>query len=120
MEINIDIKDSYYIASIDAADCKTLKEFLQHVRSAFKFPEYYGQNYDAFLDCINDLAWLNKENYLLIINNSDLLLCDEQDKGELVELKNEFLEITNNWKLGPEAEGDDSERKVSVFKVLYN
>lgn len=42
------------------------------------FPSYYGMNFDALNDCINDLTWLN-ENYIILhhkhlpnINDEDL------------------------------------------------
>lgn len=120
MNLNLGKKGEYYITSLDAASSQTWKDFLVQVGNAFKFPEYYGQNLNAFRDCINDLTWIEQENYMLIINNSDLLLNKGEQDDDIEYLKELFDQITENWKLGPDAPGDDETRKVSDFKVVYN
>lgn len=120
MKIDIESKGKYYVATINGEDCQDWESFLKAIGFAFKFPEYYGENLAAFRDCINDLSWLEQENYLLFINNSSKLLCkgtQEDDQEYLMKL---FNKITENWKLGPKAEGEDETRKVSNFKVIYN
>ena len=120
MNINIELKGSYYVAVINGDDCQDWESFFKNIGITFKFPEYYGQNLAAFEDCINDLSWIRQDNYLLIINESSQLLSKGIQEDDQEYLKNLFDKISENWKLGPGAEGDDETRKVSVFKVIYN
>lgn len=40
-------------AILDLTDCKYLCEIHQRIKKALNFPDYYGENWDAFWDCIN-------------------------------------------------------------------
>lgn len=41
-------------------------EFFQASAAAMHFPDYFGDNWDAFNDCINDLSWLSANGYILL------------------------------------------------------
>jgi RNAse (barnase) inhibitor barstar len=41
---------------IDVGAAKTPKELHDLLFEAFQFPEYYGRNWDAFDECIHDVA----------------------------------------------------------------
>ena len=38
------------IVSLDLSDCKYVGELHQRIKEAFHFPDYYGENWDAFYD----------------------------------------------------------------------
>lgn len=40
-------------ATLDLTDCKYLGEMHQRIKKSLNFPNYYGENWDAFWDCIN-------------------------------------------------------------------
>ncbi|WP_378187393.1 barstar family protein [Aquimarina sp. W85] len=107
-----------FITAIDGNQCKSVKDFVVEIGRAFSFPDYYGENLDALNDCINDLDWILKDNYILIINNFELFISDnKQDRKDMID----FLdEISEQWRLGPQAEGQDKSRKKADFKVIYN
>lgn len=42
------------------------QSFLRQAGKALRFPAYYGENWDAFEEMINDLSWLAAPGYLLI------------------------------------------------------
>lgn len=48
--------------------------------AALQFPWYYGENWAAFDECLNDLNWLPAETYLLFILNSDEILITEDEE----------------------------------------
>lgn len=108
--------DLYYIAVLDGSDCKTVKTFLKKIGEAFKFPSYYGKNLNALNDCLNDLEWLDKRNYLLIIKSSDSFLIKESG-----ETRNHILaflaEITKQWANVPNYEGEEIYRHKAEFKI---
>lgn len=45
--------------------------FLNEFAIKLKFPDYFGFNWDAFADCMTDLAWLNTDSgfFLIIYKN---------------------------------------------------
>ena len=40
-------------AILDLTGCKYLGELHQRIKTTLDFPDYYGENWDAFWDCIN-------------------------------------------------------------------
>ena len=107
-----------FITAIDGNKCKNVKDFVVEIGQAFSFPNYYGKNLDALNDCINDLDWISKDNYILIINDFESFISDsKEDREDMVGFLNE---ISEQWRLGPQAEGQDETRKISIFKIIYN
>jgi len=120
MEINNKENGNFFLANIDGKKCQTWEFFLKEIGIAFNFPEYYGHNLAAFRDCINDLSWIKQDNYMLIIENSDLLLKEGLRSDDRLYIIKQFDKIIHNWSLGPDAEGNDETRKKSDFIVIYN
>lgn len=52
------------------ADVKTDEELFAVIASAMRFPDYFGNNWDALDECLGDMDWLPAEGYLLVIRNS--------------------------------------------------
>jgi len=78
---------------------KTVQSFFNEASSALQFPDYFGKNWSAFDDCITDLEWLGleKEAYILLIENANLLLesADIEDFDVLIDI----LDLANEeWK----------------------
>jgi RNAse (barnase) inhibitor barstar len=108
--------NEFYIAVIDGADCRTKKSFLKEIGIAFKFPSYYGQNMDALNDCINDLEWLDKPNYILIIKSSKEFLSKEPEEVRTHILA--FLEsVSKEWANVPNYDGENVYRNKADFSV---
>ncbi|WP_407636660.1 barstar family protein [Kurthia huakuii] len=53
----------------------------------FSFPNYFGKNWAAFNECLNDLEWLEADEYVLIITNFEHLLAKKPNERDI------FLEI---------------------------
>jgi hypothetical protein len=60
--------------------CHTKQAFFDEVGAALQFPYYFGENWDAFDECINDLTWLPAQEYILIISNAEQLLMNDPAK----------------------------------------
>ncbi|WP_394832719.1 barstar family protein [Pendulispora rubella] len=41
-----------------------------------QFPNYFGENWDAFLDCLRDLEWLRADGIVLVVFDAVQLLAD--------------------------------------------
>jgi RNAse (barnase) inhibitor barstar len=69
-----------YVASVDGKKCDNLDDLFHEFKIAFKFPDYFGYNWAAFDECLNDLDWLDSKAYVLFISDVDIVLKDnEQD-----------------------------------------
>ena len=58
------------VATIDGARIRDKETFLEEFARELKFPDYFGNNWDAFEECMKDLAWLQAEGVLLIYRDS--------------------------------------------------
>lgn len=70
VEIKKDIENdnSLFIAEIDGNNIQRLQDFLNIMTEVFHFP-YPSGSLDSYNDWMRDLDWLDKEGYVLIINN---------------------------------------------------
>ncbi|TYK52436.1 hypothetical protein FXF68_01235 [Actinomadura decatromicini] len=62
-------------AVVDGHACRTRAAFFREAARALKFPAHFGQNWDAFLDCLRDL-----DRPALIVVHADELLADEDPR----------------------------------------
>jgi len=58
---------------LDGKTARTKKEFLQLAARDLKFPEYFGNNWDAFEDCLTDPDWHNRPGLLIFWDNFDAI-----------------------------------------------
>ena len=70
---------------------RTTAALFDEFAAALQFPCYFGENWDAFDECITDLAWLPAEAYVFLIVRSIYLL--DKEPGDRLQL---FLEILQN------------------------
>ena len=56
---------------VDGTDIHDKATFLSRTSTALHFPSYFGHNWDAFEECLNDLSWERKEGskgYVIIVD----------------------------------------------------
>lgn len=68
-----------HTAYVRGSWCGTEKAFLRLISTAFCFPAYFGENYNALDECINDLEWLSFGSLELIIDDFDMMFENEAD-----------------------------------------
>ncbi|MEU8305446.1 barstar family protein [Actinomadura sp. NPDC048955] len=76
-------------AAVDGHACRTRAAFFRAAARALGFPDYFGHNWDAFLDCLRDL-----DRPALTVAHADELLAEE-DLRQLAIL----LEILAEWEV---------------------
>src|SRR5260221_4815902 len=47
------------------------EQFLNHAALAMHFPEYFGDNWDAFEDCLTDLSWIDARGFVILYDHTD-------------------------------------------------
>ncbi|OGR64380.1 MAG: hypothetical protein A2X31_03550 [Elusimicrobia bacterium GWB2_63_22] len=66
----------YFTAWIDGAKVPAKAELMEALADSFKFPAYFGRNWDALLDCLRSLhEELPAGGYALVISNSASFLA---------------------------------------------
>jgi predicted GTPase len=69
---------------------KTVSSFFDEAAAALQFPFYFGENWDAFNDCLQDLSWLKADGYVIAISDAVELL----DKASPTQVKT-FVSVMN-------------------------
>ncbi|MBS3936912.1 MAG: barstar family protein [Sulfuritalea sp.] len=64
-------QDGYCVFRVDLAQAQTKAAMLDAIAKAMNFPEWFGHNWDALLDCLADLGWQPAEGYLVILEHCD-------------------------------------------------
>jgi RNAse (barnase) inhibitor barstar len=57
---------------------RTVNSLFDEIAASFQFPWYFGENWDALDECLNDLAWLPARSYLLGIMDASQVLSEEE------------------------------------------
>ena len=80
---------------IDGNEVKTKAEFFQASAQMMNLPDYFGDNWDAFSDCINDLSWLSADGYILLYTQPDHFA--HSDPSEWSIALDIFQEAVESW-----------------------
>ncbi len=87
------------VVRLDLAPCHDKSGLLAAVSSAFRFPDWFGHNWDALADSLADLSWLPAAGYLLLVEGYATLAREAPDDWQT------FLEILDETALLARAEG---------------
>lgn len=60
---------------LDGAQARDKAAFMTAIARALRFPDYFGNNWDALVDCLDELHWRD-EPIVLVIDHGDELLAD--------------------------------------------
>lgn len=72
------------------------EQFLNHAAVAMKFPSHFGNNWDAFYDCITDMDWVESEGYVIYFDHTDAFAAHHESQLEtVIEL---FQDAVDSWK----------------------
>ena len=71
---NIDNKDSFR-ATLDGKSMQTIEDLFYETSNKLLFPDYFGNNWDAFDECLNDLDWIEQKNVILTVVNKEYILA---------------------------------------------
>jgi RNAse (barnase) inhibitor barstar len=61
----------FAVFSIDMSQVQKKSAMLDVIARAMRFPEWFGQGFDALADCLSDLAWLPAEGYVVVLEHCD-------------------------------------------------
>ncbi len=58
---------------IEGQDVRDKDQFLQQTALVLRFPEYFGNNWDAFADCLTDMSWHETGGFVILYDHFDSL-----------------------------------------------
>lgn len=62
-------------------EMRRLDDLYDEFAAALQFPDYFGENWDAFEECLSDLEWIPSAGYAPFIANAVQVL-DEEPEGQ--------------------------------------
>jgi hypothetical protein len=85
-----DFNDADMYVGIIPKGLTTKKTLLEAYASVFKFPDYFGFNWDALDEVLSDFSWIKDKNRILIYH-IDIPLLDDKDTRILLEILNDRI-----------------------------
>ncbi len=56
---------------IDLTKVRDKSALFERLATALKFPGWFGHNWDALADCLNDLSWLSANGHVILLEHCD-------------------------------------------------
>lgn len=75
--------NAVHIAAIDGNECKSKEDFFTKTSAALQFPDYFGNNWDSFSECLCDCSWITQKKILIVISNADKLFNGDESDTEV-------------------------------------
>jgi RNAse (barnase) inhibitor barstar len=70
-------KKGYVFSEKNISCVSSEHKLFESVSEAFKFPDYFGNNWDALYDCLTDMSWLPAKGYVLLLYESKNLWAND-------------------------------------------
>ncbi|WP_424887551.1 barstar family protein [Streptomyces sp. XH2] len=84
-----------FVARLDGASMADSDGVFEQFWEQLRFPDYFGWNWNALLDCLRDLNWLPADRYLVVIENSTQLLSGSpEERGHFFGL---LKQVAEHW-----------------------
>ena len=81
---------------IDLSTAEDKAGMLAIVGTAMHFPEWFGHNFDALADCLNDLAWQPAEGYFVLLDHCDGI--HGRAESDFVAMLQIFEQAADEWR----------------------
>jgi RNAse (barnase) inhibitor barstar len=89
-------QNGYFVFRVDLAKVLDKDDMLRAIGTAMAFPEWFGYNWDALLDCLADLGWRPAEGYVIILEHCDGI--HGRAEAGFVQTLQVFESAANEWR----------------------
>jgi hypothetical protein len=79
-KLNYEKGSELAVRVVRGSKMRRLNDLYDEFAAALQFPNYFGENWDAFDECMADLEWLPTTGYVLLISNTTDVLSEEPEK----------------------------------------
>lgn len=86
------------------------------ISAALQFPYYFGENWNAVIDCLRDLAWMPGSGYLFVVTAADQLF--NEDPTQWQSLVTAIEHGGRHWS-APIERGEWWDRPAKPFHVVF-
>jgi hypothetical protein len=76
----------FFAIRVELAGVKDESGLLSKLARDLNFPDYFGMNWNALIDCLRDLSWLSPRGVLVVLENSGDLWRQPMLAGTLIEI----------------------------------
>ena len=81
---------------LDGKNIEKKEQFLNHAATAMHFPDYFGNNWDSFEECLTDLEWVDGAGFVIYFDHTDGFAQHHESQLEtVIEL---FQDAVDTWK----------------------
>jgi RNAse (barnase) inhibitor barstar len=115
---NIILQDkNIHVFVINGRNCKNDVDLFHEFARTMNFPSYFGNNWDAFSECIGDLEWISAPAYVIYIINAEKLLEGEEESKFKILI--EILEYNaKEWSQG-RIEQYNVDHAITPFHIVF-
>ncbi|MGH9526411.1 MAG: barstar family protein [Terriglobales bacterium] len=68
------------LRTVRGGKMRTRREALDEMAAALQFPWYFGENWDALDECMQDLEWLGAKHVVIAVGDASELLADAPER----------------------------------------
>jgi hypothetical protein len=98
---------------VRGARCRSKMALLREWSAALQFPEYFGENWDAFEECLSDLTWLRRKHCAVFVTNYDQMLASSLSSFKT------FVSILSEVSARPARAAASPDEDVEVAFILH-
>ncbi len=66
--------ENLLVKVLDGREMEDWRGVFKSFAEAFCFPDYFGNNLNAFIECLGDLEWLPAGGYVVVLDSAERLL----------------------------------------------
>jgi hypothetical protein len=74
----------FAVAPVDCSGVRDKAAALEAFARALRFPDWFGDNWDALADSLGDLSWWPADGYLLLLEHVDAWRTDDPESFDMV------------------------------------
>lgn len=89
-------QNAFFVFRVDLAKVRDKDDLLTAIGTAMSFPEWFGHNWDALLDCLADLGWRPAEGYVVILEHCDGI--HGRAEADFVQTLQVFENAASEWR----------------------
>ena len=85
--------EGFSFFQIEGQKLEKKEQLLNRMALAMHFPDYFGNNWDALVDCLTDLSWIDSSKFLIKIDYLDSFIeYNPKHFGVLLDILKEACE----------------------------